>query len=135
MLSARLRRQDGFIREIFWLAVAIAVVAVVLLDALALFNAHQTVHDNARAAAVAARQQYAQTSDVTQAKAEARDSLTRSADKLLAFSADRGPEGDPVFTVKAQGHADTFAFHYLRYVGLKKWVKTMTDPIASESSN
>ena len=135
MFRARLRRQDGFIREILWVAVSIAIVAVVFLDAMALFSAHQSVHDNASAAAKAARQAYAQTSDVAQAEAAARESLAKSGDKFLAFSTGRGLDSDAVFTVAAQGKADTYVVHYLSYVGLKKWVETVTMPTASEGSN
>jgi multidrug efflux pump subunit AcrA (membrane-fusion protein) len=135
MLSARLRRQDGFIREIFWLALVVAIVAVVLLDALSLFNAHQTGHDNAKAAAQAAREAYVQSSNAAQAKAAAQASLARSGDKLIAFSVGRDLESQQVFTVTAQNHAHTYVFGLLRYVGLKKWVTKMTDPTASESSN
>jgi hypothetical protein len=135
MLSARLRRQDGFIREIFWMAVVVAIVAVVLLDALSLFNAHQTGHDNARAAAQAAREAYVQSSDATQAKAAAQASLAKSGDKFIAFSTGRDPDSQVIFTVTAQNHAHTYVFGLLRYVGLKKWVDKMTDPTAAESSN
>ena len=60
MRTAPLTRQDGFIREVVWLAVIVAVVAVVLLDAMALFNAHQSSHDNASSAAREAQTEYAQ---------------------------------------------------------------------------
>ena len=135
MLSARLRRQDGFIREILWLGLAIAVIAVVLLDAMALFSAHQSTHDNASAAATAARDDYSQTTDVAQAKAAAQESLARNGDNLIAFSTGRDVNTDLVFTVEAQGHAHTYVFHFLRYVGLKKLVNTLSDPTAAEGSN
>ena len=135
MFSARLRRQDGFIREILWVALAIAVVAVVLLDAMALFNAHQSVHDNASTAANAARDEYAQTTNAAQAEAVANQSLVKSGDKLIKFSTSRGLDANLVFTVEAQGHADTYAFHYLSSLGLKKWVNTISNPTAAESSN
>lgn len=135
MLSARLRRQDGFIREIFWLGVTIAIVAVVLLDAMSLFSAHQSGHDNARAAAQAARDQYSQTMDVASAKAAARASLAKGGDKLVKFDTSRDSESDLVFTVEARSHAHTYAFHFLSYVGLKKWVNMVSNPTAAESAN
>jgi len=135
MLSARLRRQDGFIREILWLGLTIAVVAVVLLDAMSLFNAHQSTHDNASTASQAAREAYVQTSDAAQAQAAAQESLARSGDKLIGFSTGRGLDSGLVFTVEAQGHADTYVFHLLRYVGLKKWVNVVSNPTATEGSN
>ena len=135
MFSARLRRQDGFIREILWMALAIAVVAIVLLDAMALFNAHQTVHDNASMAAKGAREEFVQTSNAAQAEAVAKQYLVKKGDKLIGFSSGPGLEGNMVFTVEAQGHANTRAFHFLSYLGLKKWVDTMTNPTASETSD
>jgi hypothetical protein len=135
MLSERLRRQDGFIRQVFWLALTIAIIAVVLLDAMSLFKAHQSGHDNANAAAQAARNEYSQTTNVTEAKAAARASLTKSGDKLIKFTAHSGAvDTGPTFTVTDQAHAHTYAFRFLRYVGLKKWVDTMTNPVATERS-
>lgn len=135
MCSARLRRQDGFIREIFWLALTVAVVAVVLLDGLALFNTHQSVHDNANSAAGAARDEYAQTSDAGLAKLTAQEFLAKRGDTLIAFTSGPGLSGDVVFTVTAQGHAHTYAFNLLSYVGLKKWVHSVSNPTATETSN
>jgi hypothetical protein len=112
MLSARLRRQDGFIRQIFWLAVTIAIVAVVLLD------------------------EYSQTTDVGSAKVAAQESLAKSGDKLIKFSSSAGTaDTGPTFTVTDQAHAHTYVFGLLRYVGLKKWVNAVTDPIATEDSS
>ena len=128
MLSARLRRQDGFIRQIFWLAVTIAIVAVVLLDAMSLFSNHQSGHDNAAAAAKAARDEYSQTTDVGSAKVAAQESLAKFSSSTGA--ADTGP----IFTVTDQAHAHTYVFGLLRYVGLKKWVNTVSNPIATEDS-
>ncbi len=36
-----------------------------------------------------------------------------------------------MITVKAKGHADTYAFELLRYIGLKKWVNQMTNPTST----
>ncbi len=62
MSSARLRRQDGFIREILWLVVILAVLAVVVLDGLSLFSVNQSVKGDAERAAEEAHTEYAQTS-------------------------------------------------------------------------
>jgi hypothetical protein len=135
MLSARLRRQDGFIRQIFWLAVTIAIVAVVLLDAMSLFSNHQSGHDNAAAAAKAARDEYSQTMDVGSAKVAAQESLAKSGDKLIKFSSSAGAaDTGPTFIVTDQAHAHTYVFGLLRYVGLKKWVNAVSNPIATEDS-
>ena len=135
MHSARLRRQDGFIRGTLWLVLSLAVLAVVVLDGLAIFNAQQSVKTNARTAAANAQAEYAQTADVGAAKLAAQQYLIRVNKKLVAFSAVAGLDGATVFTVTAGAHADTHVFKFLRYVGLKKWVNRMTNPTATGTAN
>ncbi|MCX6372491.1 MAG: hypothetical protein NTX16_05305 [Actinobacteria bacterium] len=128
MSSSRLRRQDGFIREILWLVVILAVLAVVVLDGLALFSVNQSVKGDADRAAEEAHTEYVQTSDLGAAKLAAEQYLIKSNKKLIAFSSTTGLDGGTVITVEAKAHADTYAFTLLRYVGLKKWVNRMTNP-------
>jgi hypothetical protein len=128
MHSARLRRQDGFIREIFWLAVILAILAIVVLDGLAIFSAQQSVKGDAERAAEEARTEYVQTPDLAAAKLAAQQYLIKSNKKLVAFSSTTGLDGGVVITVKAKAHADTYAFKLLRYIGLTKWVNQMTNP-------
>ena len=128
MDSARLRRQDGFIREIIWVAVILAILAVVVLDGLAIFTAHQSVKGDAERAAEEAHTEYVQTPDLGAAKLAAQQYLIKSNKKLVAFSSTTGLDGATVITVKAKAHADTNAFKLLRYVGLTKWVNEMTNP-------
>ena len=135
MLRTRLHGQDGFIREVLWLFLTIAIIAVVVLDGLALFTANQSVRDDATTAAEEARNEYSQSLDLAAAEKAARDYLTKSDMRLLAFSAGAGLSGDQVFTVTAKAHADTYVFKYLKYVGLKKWVKDTTEPSATRSSS
>lgn len=130
--TERLRRQDGFIREILWVALAIAIVAFVLLDAMALFTTHQSVGDNAATAARDARTEYAQTLSLPAAKIAAQQYLAKSGTELVAFSTERSPEGALVFKVKAKAEADTYVFKYLGMIpGLKKWVERTTHPVAT----
>ena len=131
MLCARLRRQDGFIREILWLALGLAVFAVVVLDGLAIFTAHQSVKEDAKRAAREAETEYVQTQDLSAAKNAAQQYLIKANKTLIAFSSATGLDGSTVITVKAKAHADTRAFKFLRYVGLKKWVNQMTSPTAT----
>jgi len=135
MRSARLRRQDGFIREALWLVVGLAVLAVVVLDGLAIFTAHQSVKGDAKRAAVEAHTEYVQTMDVGAAKRAAQQYLIKANKRLVAFSAATGLDGGTVITVKAKAHADTRAFKLLRYVGLKKWAGQMTNPTGTGTSN
>jgi hypothetical protein len=135
MCGSRLHRQDGFVREVLWLFLVIAVVATVLLDGMALFGAHQAVADDATAAANEARNQYTQTVNTTMAKVAAEEYLAKSGDTLLKFSATHGLDGSTQFEVKVKKHADTRVFTLLRFVGLKSWVAQMTNPVAVRTSD
>jgi hypothetical protein len=135
MHIARLRRQDGFIREILWLVVVLGILAIVVLDGLAVFTAHQSVTGDATTAAADARTEYAQTLDLAAAKLAAQQYLIKANKKLVAFSSATGLDGGTVITVKARAHADTYAFKLLRYVGLKKWVDQVTNPTGTGTSD
>ena len=135
MHIARLRRQDGFIREILWLVVVLGILAIVVLDGLAVFTANQSVTGDARTAATDARTEYAQTLDLGAAKLAAQQYLIKAHKKLVAFSSATGLDGGTVITVKARAHADTYAFKLLRYVGLKKWVDQVTNPTGTGTSD
>ena len=133
--SSRLRRQDGFIREIIWVAVAIAIVAVVLLDGMSIFTAHQSVRDDSATAAREARTEYAQSLSVPAAKLAAQQYLAKSDLTLVSFSAVQNAEGGVVFSVKATAEAKTYAFRFLKVIpGLKKWEEKMTHPSATSTA-
>ena len=135
MHSARLRRQDGFIREILWLALGLTILAVVVLDGLAIFSAHQSVKEDAKRAAREAETEYVQTQDLAAAKFAAQQYLIKANKTLVAFSTATGIDGAAVFTVKAKAHADTRVFKLLGYVGLKKWANQMTNPTGTGASD
>jgi len=135
MLSARLRRQDGFIREILWLVLGLAILAIVVLDGLAIFGAYQSVKGDAGRAAEEAHSEFVQTTDLAAAKLAAQQYLIKSNKKLVAFSSTTGLDGATVITVKAKAHANTYAFKFLRYVGLKKWVAQVTNPTGTGTSD
>ena len=136
MRSARHSGQSGFIREVVWLAVIVGVIAVVMLDAMALFNAHQSSHDEAAAAVREAQTEYAQTTNVAQAKLASEHYLDKSHVQLVAFKATGVQEGTMGFEVTTTAHAKTYAFKYLSYVpGLKDWVKRMANPVSTESAD
>jgi hypothetical protein len=132
---ARLRRQDGLIREAIWLFVIIAIVAVVALDALALFHANQSVRSAATAAANEARNAYSQSPTLAAAKLAAQNYLDKAGITFVALTTTRQTDGTITFNVSAKTHADTYAFKYLRYVGLKKWVQQTSNPSVTRSSD
>ena len=133
--NSRLRGQEGFIREILWVALVIAIIAVVVLDGMSIFTAHQSVNDDTISAAREARTEYAQSLNVPAAKLAAQQYLTKSDLQLVSFSAVQNAAGNVVFTVKAKATAHTYVFRFLKYVpGLKKWEQQMTHPSGSGTS-
>ena len=95
--------QSGFIREVFWLAVIIGVVALVLLDALALFNNRQASYSNASAAAREAQSVWVQTQSFPQAKQAAQQYLTGHGEKLVAFKTAQH-RGEQLPRLRGHGH-------------------------------
>jgi len=135
MRHARLRRQDGLIREAIWLFLIIAIIAVVLLDGLALFHANQSIRDAATAAADEARNAYSQSPTLASAKLAAQKYLASNGDTFVKMTTSQALDGTITLTVTAKTHADTYAFKYLRYVGLKKWVEQTSNPSVTRSSD
>ena len=130
-----LRRQDGLLREALWIGFVVAIAAVVLLDGMALFGAHQSVGDSAATAAREARNTYYQTQDVARAELAAKGYLEKDGKVLTEFSTSRGLDGALLFNVSATGHAETYAFKYLSYVGLDDWVDRTTNPTTTGSAS
>jgi Flp pilus assembly protein TadG len=126
---ARLRSQDGFIREAIWIFVILTVIAVVILDGMAIFNAYQSAGDSATNAADAARTDYAQTTNAADAKLAADEYLAKKGLEMKGFKAVQTPDGTVQFTVTARATADTYAFHYLASIPpLKDWVERTLHP-------
>jgi hypothetical protein len=133
--GSRLRGEEGFIREVVWVAVILAVIAVVILDGMALFNAYQSAETSSGDAAEAAVTEYAQSVDVQAAKVAAVNRLQKNGLELVKFSAVRGADGGVRFTVTATATADTYAFRYLGAIPqLKDWVTRTTHPVRSGSA-
>ncbi len=132
--DTRLTNQDGFIREVVWIVVALVIVGVIVLDAMSIFNAHQAAKD-ASEAARSAKTEYAQSLDVTAAKLAAMRRLAKSRVEMVDFKTSQGESGAVRFTVSAQATADTYAFHHLaRISALSDWVERMTHPQATGSA-
>jgi hypothetical protein len=133
--SSRLRGEEGFIREVIWIVVILGVIAVVVLDGIALFNAYQSAETSSGDAAEAAVTEYAQSVDVGAAKLAATERLQKNGLELVKFSAVKTPRGTVKITVTAKATADTYAFRYLSVVPqLKDWVKRTTHPVRSSSA-
>ena len=131
---ARLRGQDGFIREVVWIAVILLVIAVVILDGMAIFSAYQSA-DDATSAAEEARTEYAQTLSVPAAKLAAEQYLAKSGIEMTSFKAVQTADGTVKFTVTATSTADTYVFGYLGKIPpLKDWVDRTTHPTRTGSA-
>ena len=131
---SRLRSQDGFIREVVWIAVILGVIAVVILDGMAIFGAYQSA-DDAASAAEEARTEYAQTLDVPTAKLAAEQYLAKSDLEMIDFKAVQTDGGTVKFTVTAKASADTYAFRYLGMIPpLEDWVDRTTHPTRTGSA-
>jgi hypothetical protein len=130
----RLRNQDGFIREVVWVAIILAVIAVVVLDGMAIFSAYQSAGDGATTAAEEARTEYAQSLDFDAAKLAAAQYLAKSGLEMTAYKVVRTGTGVK-FTVTAKATADTYAFRLLAGIPqLKDWVENTTHPVRSGSA-
>lgn len=134
MVARSLRRQDGFIRQVFWLGLIVAAAAIVFLDGMALLNARQSVHHSAALAAIEARNTYDVTQDVASAELAAQAYLAKNNKELTGFRTSHSLDGTLVFNVSAKGHAETYAFKYLRNLGLKDWVNRMMNPTTTQAS-
>jgi hypothetical protein len=132
--SSRLRSQDGFIREVVWIVVILAVIAVVILDGMAIFNAYQSTGNSSSDAAKAALTEYAQSQNPSAAKLAAGEHLTKKGLEMVGFKVSQTPAGTTKVTVTAKDHADTYAFHFLGAIPpLKDWVERTTNPVRSGS--
>ena len=133
--SARLRSQDGFIREVVWIAVILAIIAVVILDGMAIFNAYQSAGNGSADAAKAGLTEYAQTTNVQAAELAAQEHATKKGVEIVKFSMGTTPEGGYTVTVTGKTTAETYAFHYLGLIPpLKDWVERTTHPVRTESA-
>ena len=133
--SSRLRGQEGFIREVLWVALVLAIIAVVILDGMSIFRAYQSVSDDTTRAAEEAGNEYAVTTNAPAAKLAAENYIKKSDLELVAYSATRNAEGNVEFTVTAKATADTYAFKLLAVVPpLKDWVENTTHPTGTGTS-
>ena len=91
---SRLRSQDGFIREVVWIVVILAVIAVVILDGMAIFNAYQSAGNTSSDAAQAALTEYAQSQNASAAKLAAEEQLAKNGLTMVGFKITQTAGGD-----------------------------------------
>ncbi len=113
---SRLRGQDGFIREVIWIVVILAVIAVVILDGMAIFRAYQSA-DDATSAADEARHRVRAVTQRRRPPSRPPSSTSPSPDlEMVDFKAAQTESGTVKFTVTAKATADTYAFRYLAVI-------------------
>jgi hypothetical protein len=133
--SSRLRRQDGFIREVVWICVILGIIAIVILDAMAIFNAHQSAGNGSADAAQAGLTEYAQSTNVRAAELAALEQAAKNGVDITKFEVGKTPEGSYKVTVTGKTTADTYAFRYLALIPpFKDWVERTTHPVSTESA-
>ena len=132
---SRLRNQDGFIRGLVWIVVILAVISVVILDGMAIFNAYQTAGDGSGDAAKAAITEYAQSTNLTAAKLAAEEQAAKNGLKIVKFTVGENNEGTYKVTITGETSAETYALHYLGMIPpLKDWVERTTHPVRTNSA-
>jgi hypothetical protein len=114
MISERLRRQDGAVRDVIkYLALAVVIV-VIVLDAVAVVQTQLSIRQKATDAAKAARSEYVETGSEKAATAAARSYLeTRDATFIAATIDASGDVDKTVVVVTAEDGAETFVYKYL----------------------
>ena len=133
---SRLRGQDGFIREAVWIVVILTIIAVSILDGMAIFSAYQSAGDSATNAAEAARTEYAQSVSVPAAKLAADAYLSKKGLEMAGFKVAPAVAGPGLWTVTAKATADTYAFRLLGGIPqLKHWVERTTHPVRVGNSD
>ena len=89
---SRLRNQDGFIRGLVWMVVILAVISVVILDGMAIFNAYQTAGDGSGDAAQAAPHRVRpDDQNAAAAKLAAEEHAAKSGLEIVEFSSHPDP--------------------------------------------
>jgi len=126
---SRLRNQDGFVRGVLWIALAIAIFALVLMDSMGVYKAYRA-SDDAERAAKEARIEYVRTSDWDQAQAAAVAYLNKSGHELKEYKVEETAEGGYRFCVTCEATARTYALQHLGKIPpLKDWVERVTHPV------
>jgi len=138
--DSRWQRQDGFLRGVITFAVIIVVVAVLVLDAIAVINAQLGVRQNATDAANQALSNFVLTSnpavalDSASAFLKIHGSVMIRHESKLTPSA-QGP-GQATVTIAAFKKPNTYVLHYFQSLpgGMGRWFHKILNPHAVETN-
>jgi hypothetical protein len=114
MISERLKRQDGAVRDAVKYLALTVVIVVIVLDAVAVVQTQLSVRQKATDAAKAARSEYVETGSEKAARAAARSYLESRDAVLIAATFDSSGDRDKaVVAVTAEDSAETLVYKYL----------------------
>jgi hypothetical protein len=137
----RWHRQDGFVRGTILIAVIIVVLAVLVLDTVAVVNASLGVRQNATDAADQALSTYVETENTGLAMASAATFLNLHDSVLIRQSSAFKPSktGGPAqstVTITAVRQPHTYVLHYLQSLpmGIGPWIHKTLNPRATETN-
>jgi Flp pilus assembly protein TadG len=117
------------------MVVILAIISVVILDGMAIFNAYQSAGNGSGDAAEAALTEYAQSTNVTAAELAAQEHAAKTGLEIVKFSVEQSPTGGTTVTVRGKATADTYAFRYLAVIPqLKDWVERTTHPVRTNTA-
>ena len=140
MRLSRWHRQDGFVRGSILIAAVIVVVAVLVLDTVAVVNASLGVRQNATDAADQALATYVETENSGMAMASASTFLKLHDSTLVKHDSVLKPTlGGPTqatVTITAVRKPHTYVLHYFQTLpwGIGPWVHKTLNPRATETN-
>jgi len=140
MTLARLRRQDGFVREVVWYLALIVIVAVVIFDVVAVTKAHLGVRQNAIDAADEAVSVYIQTGNPGMAQDSATVLLKEHGSVMIPGSFKLVPSAQgrdqATVTVGARRSTPTYVFRYFERIpwGVGDWFHKELNPASIETN-
>lgn len=122
------RHQPAFLRGALVTFAVVAVVAVVLLDALSVYTAHRDLKKQTSSAASEAVATWVTTSNDAMAEQAAGAYLREHGVTMVDFGGSH-VDGETYYEVTGTCHADTYVFHYLAHLpGIGGWIDRQLHP-------
>jgi hypothetical protein len=128
-LMGRIRRQDGLIREALVVFLVFAIIALIMLDVLAVVSTRRALKQDPGAAARAAADGFALSGSEYAASQEAEKYVANHGARMTAFKMTPNVDTGTTFSVTATKEAPTRVFKYLGYLPwIGNWVKRQLNP-------
>jgi hypothetical protein len=135
------RREDGLIREPLKYLAIVIIVALLVLDGIAVLTANLGVRQNASDAAQQALTAYIQTNSAPEAMQSAATFLSTHDAKLVVATSSLKPSAQgssaAVVTITATRKAHTRLFHLLEAApwGVGSWIRGLLNPSSTRSTS